>query len=179
MFTKENAEAYFIYSKTIGLVFLIIGTAAILVASGLYIWGKTPLFKGVALGLIIMSVFQLVFGYKEYSQSDKERKSVVYQMSLDPEAVKNKALVKALQIAGLSTYATYTFIAIGITGLFLLINFGYITTDINDKTIFLKGLGIGILLQAVLCLMGNGAFDIQTKRYIKGLNSFLNKSGNQ
>lgn len=180
MFTKENAEAYFVYSKTIGLVFLIIGAAAILVAGGLCIWGKTPLLKGVALGLILMSIFQLFFGYKEYSQSDSQRKAVIYQMSLDPESVKNKALIKAHNIARLSTYATYAFITIGITGLLLLIKFGYITPDINNnKTQLLKGIGIGILLQSVLCLMGNGAFDIQTRKYIKGLNSYLNNSNIQ
>ena len=86
MLTRADIEKYFLAEKQTGLIFIVIGVVAILLAIGFFFYWKTSLFKGMAIPLLIFGLLEAIAGYTIYNRSDKQRIDNVYAFDMNPES---------------------------------------------------------------------------------------------
>lgn len=169
MFTKEVIEKYFTAEKQESLLFLCIGIVAILLALVFYFFVKTPLYKGVAIPLLLIGLLLGVVGYTVYKRSDTDRIRNVYALDMNPTELKTKELPRMEAVMKNFVLYRYVEIALALVGIVL---FCYFQND-NTRT-FWKGLGMGL---AVMALIALGADYFAEKRghvYINGIKELLN-----
>ncbi|HRQ49482.1 MAG TPA: hypothetical protein PLR74_03045, partial [Agriterribacter sp.] len=92
MLTRADIEQYFIAEKNAGMLLLIAGMAAIVIALIFFIFLKAPLYKGAAWPLIVLGAIQMATGYGIYAKSDQRRIDMVYAYNMDPGRLKTEEL---------------------------------------------------------------------------------------
>lgn len=161
---------YFIAEKQEGLVFLLIGIAAVLLGiSFIFFFRNNPsLFKGMAIPLIAVGLIQIVVGYTVYSRSDRQKADVAYQAGTDP------AFIKAVEIPRMEkvmkNFSVYRYTEIGLTILGIAL-FVYFRND--PGKVLWKGLGITLALQAIIMLAADGVAEKRGALYKTGLQNFI------
>jgi hypothetical protein len=88
MLTKEFIEKYFLTEKQDGLMLLISGGIAIALAAFLLIKGSENFGKGLAIVLILTSIWQILIGYPALMHSDSHRMDMVYAYDMNPTLLK-------------------------------------------------------------------------------------------
>jgi hypothetical protein len=90
MLTKEFIEKYFLTEKQDGLMLLISGGIAIALATFLLIKGSESFGKGLALVLILTSIWQILIGYPALMHTDNHRIEMVYAYDMNPPRLKTE-----------------------------------------------------------------------------------------
>ncbi|HMP92062.1 MAG TPA: hypothetical protein PKD90_04270 [Phnomibacter sp.] len=172
MFTKTDAEAYFMAEKQAGLLFLIIGLLA--VAGAAYLWwlAKWPWAKGMAIPLTIIAVLQAVVGYTVHSRADAQRKNVVYNMDLNPEAIRQQELPRMQTVMKNFTLYKWVEMILLLTGLGLCLYFRQ-----KPEGQFWLGVGMGLLLQSCLMLAADYFAERRGRNYFTGLSHWARQPG--
>ena len=148
MLTKAGIEQYFVAQKQAGLVFLLIGLAAILVALASWFYYKTPFWRGAALPLLVIGLMQVAAGYIIYRQSDPLRISAVYALDMNPLQLKEQELPRMYSVQQrFNGYRVVQWILLG-AGIGLLLLFRR-----NPDAAFWYGLGSTLALQAAVLLI--------------------------
>ncbi len=172
MFTKAAAETYFNGEKQASLFFLGIALIAIIAAIVLFFYFKNPLGRGVAVPLLVIGLLQGVVGYTVYSRSDFQRKDIVYKMDLNPGALETKEVPRMQAVMKQFTIMRYVEIGLLLAGIFLYVYFRQ-----QPHHLWWAGIGLGLLIQAGICLAADGFAERRGQVYLEGLQSFLSKSG--
>lgn len=160
---------YFMEEKQAGLIFLVIGSLAMIVAIVCFfvIKSNPSFFKGLAIPLIAVGLIQGIVGYTVYSRSNQQRKDTAYQMGLEPVPfVKTNELPrmqKVMKSFSILMIVEIVLLVVGI-GLFLYFN------KSTDK-MFWKGLGLSLAIMALL----SGVLDFLAEKRGKQYTSELTK----
>ena len=170
MITKADIEKYFIAEKQEAFVFICVGVAAIVVAMlGLLLW-KTQFWKGAAIPLILIALLQLIVGYTIYNRSDADRVRVVYALDMNPDDLKTKELPRMIKVNKSFVMYRYIHLALTIAGIVLLVVYKN-----NTEKQFLYGIGIALLIQALIMLGVDFFAEKRALHYTKLLQEKVNQ----
>ena len=152
MFQRDFSfvHKYFMAEKQESLLFVFIGSAAIVLSVIFFFFIKsTPSFyKGAAIPLFAIGLLMGVVGYTVYARSDKQRLSVAYEMGLNPGIyIKNQELPRMKKVMQNFIIYRYVEIILAFAGIALFFFF----RNQNDKQ-FLTGLGLTLAIMAVTAL---------------------------
>lgn len=168
MFTKAQAEAYFMAEKQESLLFLAIGIVAIMTAIGFLAVVKTPFYKGLSIPLIAIGIIQCVVGYTVYSRSDAQRKDIVYKMDMNPQSIQQEELPRMKTV--MKNFVIYRWVEISLlaVGLIMIFLFRH-----QDNRHWLLGIGVGLAIQSALMLGADYFAEKRGQEYFTGLKSWL------
>lgn len=140
---------YFIAEKQAGLLFLIVGSVALLLSVLFFFFIKTnpSFYKGMAVPLVAIGLLQLVVGITIFNRSDKQRMDVAYKIGMDPGFVKNTEQPRMEKVQASFALYKYAEIALLIAGMVLIVLF-----RTNTDKQFWYGLGIALAIQAAVSL---------------------------
>ena len=164
MFTKASAEAYFNAEKSVGLFFVVVGVATIVLAAGLFFVVKTSFWKGASVPLLLLAVLQIAAGYTVYARSDAQRKDIVYKIDLNPAGIQENEIPRMEKV--MKNFARYHYVEIGLL-LAGAILFFYCRKNGGQQ--FWAGFGIALALQATIMLVADMAAAKRGKAYLTGL----------
>jgi cadmium resistance protein CadD (predicted permease) len=170
MFNKTDIEKYFNAEKAESLLFLGIGIIGIIAALVFLFVLKTQFYKGAAIPLALVGLLLGVVGYTVYARSDSDRIRNVYAYDMNPGELKEKEIPRMETVMKSFVIYRYTEISLAVIGLFLFIYFRQ-----NADKQFWAGLGIGLLVMAILALGADYFAEKRGHVYIKGLQEFVNK----
>ncbi len=168
MFTKAQAEAYFIAEKQESLLFLGIGIAAIAAALVLLFVMKTPFHKGMAIPLIAVGLIQVVVGYTVYARSDEQRKDIVYRMDLNPSSIASAEIPRMEKV--MKNFVVYRWIEIALIAAGVTLVLLYRS---NAEKSFAMGIGITLTVQAALMLGADYFAEQRGGKYLIGLKEWI------
>jgi hypothetical protein len=168
MFTKAQAEAYFLAEKQESVVFLIIGIVAILTAIGFLAVVRTPFYKGLSIPLIAIGIIQCTVGYTVYARSDAQRKDIVYKMDMNPDALRNEEMPRMKTV--MKNFAIYRWVEISLLAIGLLMIFLFRN---QDNRHWLLGIGVGLAIQSALMLGADYFAEKRGHEYFTGLKTWL------
>lgn len=168
MFTKAQAEAYFLAEKQESLVFLIIGIVAIMAAIGFLAVVKTPFYKGLSIPLIAIGIIQCTVGYTVYARSDAQRKDIVYKMDMNPDALRKEELPRMQTV--MKNFTIYRWVEISLLAVGLIMIFLFRNQDARH---WLLGIGVGLAIQSALMLGADYFAEKRGAEYFTGLKSWL------
>lgn len=168
MLTKTDIEKYFLAEKQIGLIFFIIGIVAVVLAIVFYFVLRTGFYKGAAVPLLLIGLIQLIVGFAIFQKSDGDRKRNVYAYDMDPQQLKEKELPRMQRIT--KSFAIYKSVEVLliVAALVLIL----VCRNKPDKA-FWVGLGITLLIQALLMLGADYSAEKRAKDYTLKLEEFV------
>lgn len=139
-------EKYFTEEKIESILFIITGTASILLALFFWLVIKYSLHKGMAYPLVVIGIIQLVVGTTVLSQSSNQLHEVKIMVKENPVKIKTEEIPRIKLI--LENFTTYkiTEIVLIIAGVILFAFF------FNSKFPFWKGFGLGLFIQSFIML---------------------------
>jgi hypothetical protein len=171
MFTKGDIEKYFLAEKQESLLFLAIGVAGIVTALVFFFYLKTPFYKGAAVPLFLIGSLLGVVGYAVYNRSDGDRVRNVYAYDMNPGDLKDKELPRMKVVMKNFVAYRYTEMVLAIVGMALFLYFR------NKHSLFFwKGFGLTLTIMAVLALFADYFAEKRGHIYIKGVESFVNRT---
>lgn len=147
MLTKTDIEKYFMAEKSESLLFIIIGTTAILLSLIFFFYLKSNWYKGASIPLLIVGIMHLVVGTIIFKRSDKDRIRVVYALSMNPGEIRSKEIPR-MELVN-KKFVTYRYTEIGLlmAGLALLFIF-----RVQPDKRFWVGLGLALAIEAAVSL---------------------------
>lgn len=165
---------YFMAEKQAGLLFLIIGSVAVLLSVVFFFFIKTnpSLYKGMAVSLVVIGLLQLIIGYTIHHRSDKQRMDVAYHIGMDPGFIKNTEQPRMEKVQSNFTVYKYAEIALLVAGIVLIVLF-----RTNADKQFWYGLGIALAIQSVICLGADMSAAKRGDRYLKELIQRVSRVG--
>ena len=168
MFSKTQIEKYFLAEKNLGLLFMILGAVAVVVAIIFFFVMKTSWHQGVALPFIIIGLVQLGIGFNVFKNSDAQRIELVNAYDMNPGLLKEKELPRMEKV--LNTFKTVLIaeVLLFVAGILL---FVYCKNDPGKG--FWAGVGIALAIQAAVCLFADITGYNRAVIYKKGLSEFL------
>ncbi len=168
MITRVDIEKYFVAEKQSSMLFICLGLAAIVVALlGLFAW-KTQFWKGAAIVLIAIALIQVIAGYTVYRRSDADRTKMVYALDMNPDQLRTKELPRMETVNRNFIIYRYVEIALVIAGALLIALY----RSNMDKQ-FWVGLGVALLVQALLTLSGDIVAAKRALKYTEQLKTLL------
>ncbi len=152
MFPRDFSfvHKYFMAEKQESLLFVFIGSAAIVLSVIFFFFIKSnpSFYKGAAISLFAIGLLLGVVGYTVYDRSEMQRRSVAYDMGLNPVAyINNQELPRMKKVMKNFVIYRYTEIILTLIGIALFFYF----RNQNDKQ-FLTGLGLTLAIIAVTAL---------------------------
>lgn len=170
MFSKQDIEKYFLAEKQLGLVFIIIGSIAIVLALVCFLVLKTSFYKGAAIPLLLIGIIQLAASISIYKKSDADRIRNVYAYDMNPSQLKNEELPRMVQVLKKFAVIKWVEAALIITGLVLIYY-----NRAKPAAAFWYGLGITLTIQVLLMLFADYSAERRARQYKKGIESFVIK----
>lgn len=152
MFQRDFSfvHKYFMAEKQESLLFVIIGSVAIILSIVFFFFIKSnpSFYKGAAIPLMAIGLLLGVVGYTVYARSEEQRKSVAYDMGLNPAAYINSQELPRMKKV-MKNFAIYRYaeIILALAGVALFFYF----RNQNDKQ-FLTGLGLTLAIMAITAL---------------------------
>lgn len=158
---------YFMAEKQESLLFLIIGGVAVLLSVVFFFFLKTNpgFFKGAAIPLFVIGALMGIVGYTVYARSDNQRMDVAYKMGLDRGGfVKMEEGPRMEKVMKNFVIIRYVEIGLALVGIFL---FFYFKND--PVRVFWKGLGLTLVIMAVIALGMDYFAEKRGREYVKRL----------
>lgn len=168
MFTKTDIEKYFMAEKQAGLLFLVIGILAILIAVVFFFLLKTNFYKGAAVPLLVLGLIEAAVGFAVYKRSDADRIRNVYAYDMNPQELRDKELPRMQKVNANFTIYRWAEIIFAVGGIVLLFLFRS-----NPEKTFWYGLGITLTIQALLLFAADTNAEKRAKEYRGKLSAFL------
>jgi hypothetical protein len=170
MFSKQDIEKYFFAEKQIGLLFIVIGALALVLAIVFFLLLKTNFYKGAAVPLLVIGLVQLAVGFTVYRRSDADRKTMVYSYDMDPSRIRNEELPRMQKVMKNFTIIKWVEIIFIAAGLFLIYYYRF-----NTEKAFWFGVGLTLTIQSILMLVADFSAEKRGRIYTAGLTQFLEK----
>ncbi|MEO6315433.1 MAG: hypothetical protein ABIU63_00880 [Chitinophagaceae bacterium] len=170
MFSKQDIEKYFLAEKQLALLFIIIGSLAVVLAVVFFCFLKTPFLNGAAIPLLLIGLFQLLACINIYRKSDEDRIRNVYAYDMNPDQLTNEELPRMKRVIGTFAIIKWAEIALVVTGLLLIY---YYRAD-PSKT-FWYGVGLTLTVQTLILFIADYAAERRALLYTKGIENFVRK----
>jgi uncharacterized membrane protein len=168
MFSKTDIEKYFNAEKSVSLLFMLIGIAAVITAIGFFIFLKTNFYKGAAVPLLLFGLLLGIVGFTVYKRRDADRVRNVYAYDLNPAELRDKEIPRMKTVMKNFVIYRWVEIVLALTGIVLFFYF----KDNTDK-IFWKGFGLTLAIMALTALTADYFAEKRGDIYLKGLESFI------
>lgn len=172
MFQRDLSfvHKYFMGEKQESIVFLAIGSAAVILSIIFFfvIKSNPSFYKGAAIPLLLIGLILAAVGFTIYNRSDKQRLDVSYNMGIDPGYVKQKELPRMKKVMTSFVIYRYTEIFLVIAGIAL-----FIFLRKNNQQQFLAGLGLTLALMALAALVADYFAHNRGGIYTKELENFI------
>jgi hypothetical protein len=169
MLTKTDIEKYFVAEKQMGLFFVVAGLVAVAVALFCWLWLKTQFWKGAAIPLLLLGLFQAFAAYTAYSRSDAQRIENVYALDMNPQQLKEKELPRMQKAGSNLVNFRWAELVLVLAGLVL------IFASRTPEKQFWLGLGAALALEAVLLLTADTLAWQRAQTYTGQLEELLKK----
>lgn len=167
MLTKTDIERYFIGEKQAAMVLFVIGIIAVVLAIVCFLFLRTPFYRGAAIPLVVIGLFQVYIGYSIQKSSTESRIRNVYAYDMNPYDLKEKELPGMQQ-----AYKSITAFLVGevvllLAGLMLI----FLFRERPEKALWL-GLGAALAIQCLIMAGAEFTAQQKTKTYIEKLKAF-------
>lgn len=179
MLTKNAIEQYFTAERNESLLFVIIGLISISLSVFGYFFYKTQAWKGAAIPLIVIGFIQLAVGYTVYKRSDDDRMRLIYAYDMNPNEIKKSELPR-MNIVN-KNFVTYRIVQIVlmIAGFLMIFYNSFFALpeykQANDYS-FSHGLGIALVIQAIIMLGSDFFAERRALKYTKELQNFVDNA---
>lgn len=170
MFSKQDIEKYFLAEKQLSLVFIVIGSIAVILAVVFFFVLKTSFHKGAAVPLLIIGLIQLIASIVVYKKTDNDRIRNVYAYDMNPGQLKNEELPRIKTVVKKFAVIKWAETASIAGGLALIFFF----RANADKT-FWYGLGLTLAIQAMLLFLADYSSEKRAIQYKNGVERFVEK----
>lgn len=158
-------EKYFNAEKSESLFFLTAGCLALLAAAWFFIKVKQPFYNGIAYPLLLIALVQITVGSSVYWRSPKDIIRVTKLVQ------NNKAGIYTEEIPRMQTvmknFIIYRWIEIA------LIAIGVAVVIISSPQTLLRGVGVGLALQAAIMLLLDYFAESRGKDYLDYLRTLV------
>ena len=171
MLTPNDIEKYFMAEKQAGLVFMIVGIVAIIMGLVFILIFKTPFYKGAAIPLLVIGLIQGIAGNTIFRRSDEDRIKNVYAYNMNPSLLRAKELPRMIKVNRNFKMLKAVEILFIVSGLFLLFYF-----RTKPDFLFWKGIGLTLLIQAVIVLGADIIASERALHYTEKLIVFVRNS---
>lgn len=159
----EFIKTYFTEEKIESLIFIFIGILSICLAFVFLFIIKYSFYKGLAYPLIIIGIIQLTVGTIIFNRSDADMKLIENYCLKEKEQVLKKELPR-MEIV-MKNFSFYKWIEIVLFGLGIFLFF-FLRSHVS---VFWKGLGLGLLIQASIMLSMDIVAEKRGQTYIEAL----------
>jgi hypothetical protein len=170
MFTKADIEKYFNAEKAGSWMFISIGIAAVIAAIVFFFFIKSNVFKGAAIPFLLIGLIMGIIGFTVYLRSDADRLRNVYAYDMNPSHLKDSEMPRMEKVMKNFVVLRWVEIVLFLTGAALYI---YFIRDIHND--FWRGLGLALVVMAVLALTADYFAEKRGHIYLTGLKSFVSK----
>jgi hypothetical protein len=157
----EFVRTYFNAEKAESLLFIITGIIALLVSLYFLIRVKKSFYTGLVFPLLFIGTIQLAVGTIIYLRSDSDKERVLNYMTLEPERINSEEIPRMAMVMKTFVYYRYIELAFIITGILLM--FYIPASDL------VKGIGMGLLIQASIILAADYFAERRGEIYLKNL----------
>jgi hypothetical protein len=157
----EFVRTYFSAEKAESLLIVIAGAVAILVSLYFLISVKKSFYTGLAFPLLFIGMIQLTVGTIIYSRSEGDKERVLNYMALEPERIQSEEIPRMAVVMKKFIFYRYIELVILLTGILLM--FPISSSDL------IKGIGLGLFLQASVMLTADYFAERRGKAYLKDL----------
>lgn len=147
MISRTDIEKYFLAEKQAGLIFLILGIVAVIVALIAIFTIKTNVWKGAAIPLIILGIIQAAVGYAVYNKSDEQRVSNVYAVDMNPDKLIKDEIPRMQKVTKNFTIYKWAEVALIVAGIIL-----FVAYRTRPEKALLYGLGLALIIQGIILL---------------------------
>lgn len=162
---------YFIAEKQAGLLFLVAGLAAILLAAACWFFIKShpAFYKGLAIPLVVLGLLQAIVGFTIYTRTDKQKTEIAYNMGMEPAAyVRQTEMPRMKKVMKNFVLLRWLEIIFMVSGLVLILVF-----RLNPERSFWYGLGIALTLQAAFMLGADYFAEKRGRVYVEALQKMI------
>src|SRR5690606_27439083 len=133
-----------------GMLFLILGAAAVLIAIVFFVFLRSPIYKGAGWPLIILGAIQMGVGYAVYSRSDKQRIDTVYGYDMNPGKLKAEEFPRMEKaIKGIMVFLAVEFVLLAAGILLIWANRLFFINEQKGGSAFWVGMGIVFIIQSL------------------------------
>lgn len=116
MFTKADIEKYFLAEKQGSLIVLVVAIVLVMVAVLFFIFLRTPLYRGLAMPLLLFGLLAGVGSFVVYKRSDGDRIRNVYAYDMNPRHLEIEELPRMKKVMKNFITLRYVEIALILTG---------------------------------------------------------------
>ena len=141
-------QEYFNAERFESLFFVAVGIVTTLISVYFVFVLKKPFFYGMAISLIFVALIQLVVGTTVFLRSPKDIIKVENILKNEPSKIKTEEIPSMETV--MKNFVTYRYVEIGLAILGIIFYFTLSTQTFT--TSLLKGLGLGLAIQAILML---------------------------
>jgi uncharacterized membrane protein len=134
-------EKYFNAEKYESVLFVLVGLVAIACASYFLLKLKQPFYTGLSYALIAIALIQLIVGITVWLRSPKDIVRVNTMLINQNEKIKSEEIPRMQQV--LKNFKRYEYVEIACVFI------GLILMVFLKENLFLKGLGLGLIIQAL------------------------------
>jgi hypothetical protein len=157
----KNIESYFNAEKQESLIFILIGFAGLIIATYFILKLTQPYFQGMSYPIIGIALIQLIVGSSVYFSSDKNIKRVNNLVENNVDLINTEEIPRMEKV--MKNFVLYKTIEIVFIISAILLHFIF-----NDKP-FLKGFGLGLLVQSGFMLLLDLFAEKRGKLYLEFL----------
>ena len=151
-------HAYFQAEKNESLVFIAIGTAAIICGFYFMLAINTSFYNGVGWPLLFIAVIQLAIGSYIYLRSPADERRVMTFAKNSPKNIKNIEIPRMEKV--MTQFKLYRYIEMGLLVL------GLILFLMGPDEGFWKGVGLGFVIQGGLMLLADSFAENRGQNYL-------------
>ena len=161
---------YFTEEKIESLFFIIIGITSVCLALIFWFIIKYSFYNGLAFPFLLVGLIQIIVGTTVYIRSPKDIIKVEQFIRNEPQKIQTEELPRMEVVMKSFTFYKWIEIILMLTGIILFILF------YNSSQTFWKGLGLGLIIQAVLMLTLDIVAEKRGRIYIQNLSYLKEKS---
>ncbi|WP_338760304.1 hypothetical protein WAF17_13345 [Bernardetia sp. ABR2-2B] len=145
-------QDYFNAERFESLFFMGVGVIAMAISLYFIFVMKKPFFYGMAISLIFVGLIQLVVGATIFVRSPKDITRVENILTKEPKRIQNEEVPRMKTV--MKSFVTYRYVEISLAVLGLILYFVFASQNIfgSFSNELLKGLGLGLAIQAILML---------------------------
>jgi hypothetical protein len=159
----EQISKYFNAEKSESLLFILVGVVALLLSTYFFVKIKQPFYSGMAYSFIVIALIQLTEGSSVYFRSPKDIIRVNQIMQTEAIKIQTEEITRMKTV--MKNFVLYRWIEIA------LIAFGIVMFLYFQPMTLLKGIGLGLAIQASFMLLLDFFAESRGKVYMDYLHS--------
>jgi lipoprotein signal peptidase len=161
----EAITRYFTAEKSESILFMLTGVLAIILAVFFLIKVKQPFYNGMAYAFILIALIQIAVGGSIFMRSPKDIIRVTNILQNDKTLIQTEEIPRMKVVMKNFILYRWIEIALVLAGIFLFLR--------SSPETVLKGIGLGLIIQAGIMLMLDYFAEDRGKKYIEFLSTLL------